>query len=420
MGLTIDTAGTDNPSDLEQYIRRSRPQATGFGDYDSNTRARRAETARYAAQSAAYDRLNRSRAVTQLRQTASRSTTGTSLFEDQGRARQLGYLFRDWLNRSAAGQYSGQPQRAGYTSGSSATLPDWVTDAEAAEIRSFGTYRGQAIPGLGGTGIAATFREADGEVEGTEQEYLGVAHNWEQGYYAVRNTPQGWALVDAKYTLDSPQTELRRLSKNELDEYRGIFEAINARESFYGKAITSESFGLGYELNGEVDVMRYVMGFANENGMSWQQAAQLLAETSIEEINEGVYGLDGGPGGSGSAAEDLPPIESYTRTTFNLSDMDYARSVLTEIMRNKTGRQPNTQEVSKVLAAMNARERKNPTVEKEVFEYDENDREIGSKVTVTPDNVDRVGIAMDQARTPESRRFQEDMAMDVIAQLAGW
>jgi hypothetical protein len=76
--------------------------------------------------------------------------------------------------------------------------------------------------------------------------------------------------------------------------------------------------------------------------------------------------------------------------------------------------------VSKVLAAMNARERKNPTVEKEVFEYDENDREIGSKVTVTPDNVDRVGIAMDQARTPESRRFQEDMAMDVIAQLAGW
>ena len=100
-------------------------------------------------------------------------------------------------------------------------------------------YNGQEVPGLTGRygeGFGAANYVPDEDYEGTR--YLGVANDWEQGYIAVGQTPQGYVLREAIYRA--------------LDVIRVYTKLPQAKEPDYSKPFTIRRGGTLVEVAGLV------------------------------------------------------------------------------------------------------------------------------------------------------------------------
>jgi hypothetical protein len=94
--------------------------------------------------------------------------------------------------------------------------------------------------------------------------------------------------------------------------------------------------------------------------------------------------------------------------------MDYARRVMTEVMRKRMGRDPTDREVRRYLAKLNAQETANPSVSVYTYGYNEYDQRTDTTVLRTPAEIDRVDIADDQANTKRAKESQTARLFETI------
>lgn len=307
-----------------------------------------------------------------------------------------------------------------------ADLPQWITEEHVQMLMESGVIPMQVNEGavagnIAGTALQGGLRASQVVGEGEESDYLGVAENWADNFATIRFDDETglYSIVEAQYRVGAARGELAQMTRTEIDNFREAALVINNYAYLRGGALVDGAFGVGKELtDADVAMMQYLMGWANENGTSWDQAGSALVQQAFKDEEAGLYGADDG-GGSGASGE-VNPVLKTVDTYFTLSDLDFSRNSLKVLMAEKMGREPTDSEVRQYLSTLNAAERKKPQTVTTNYTYNEDNKRTASNVVTEQPEIDRGALAEPMADTQEARDFQEGRAMETILQLAGW
>jgi hypothetical protein len=195
-----------------------------------------------------------------------------------------------------------------------------------------------------------------------------------------RDYMQRRAIVAPKYRINDDLYVTQNMTTDQQKSMQKAFKAAGLYEA-------DDLIEFGKMGEKDKEILRNVMGFANQQGLTVPEALQVIRKHK-ERLEAQKNAAGGGGGGSG-------PITRQVQITYNQTSLAQGRGTLASVLSTALGRPPTDQELAQYMQMLNRAENKSPT--RTVTNYVRSGSSQTSTSRTNPSDVDPEAMAREFA-----------------------